>query len=81
MARAAHLVKHTVSYHNGSKGYQDVPLHLNNRVCPAEKEIWIDTTIDVFLYAFFYYLLLYNTPPVVLLHHFLFSFTLSSCYL
>jgi len=26
-ARAAHLVKHTVSYHDGSKGYRDVPLH------------------------------------------------------
>ena len=36
-ARAAHLVKHTVSYHDGSKGYRDVPLHLTECVLQKKK--------------------------------------------
>lgn len=36
-ARAAHLVKHTVSYHDGSKGYRDVPLHLTESFLQKKK--------------------------------------------
>ena len=31
-ARTAHLVKHCVNYHDGSKGYHDVPLQLSECV-------------------------------------------------
>lgn len=36
-ARAAHLVKHCVSYHDGSKGYRDVPLQLSQCVLERKK--------------------------------------------
>ena len=35
-ARAAHLVKHCVTFHDGSKGYRDVPLELSE--CILEKK-------------------------------------------
>ena len=37
IAKAAHLVKHSVSYHDGSKGYQDVPVHLSESVLEKKK--------------------------------------------
>ena len=36
-ARAAQLVKHCVSYHDGSKGYRDVPLQLSQCVLERKK--------------------------------------------
>ena len=36
-ARAAHLVKHCVAFHDGSKGYRDVPLELSDCILEQKK--------------------------------------------